>query len=118
VQDRIVALLRIIGRVSNLSLLTIESYSYGYCILDKMVERNWRPGRDVVWVLVGVASYVPRPRDIIGLHYFPYPCQIRTVRCMDPGQVTDLLIPSIYWRMGARKTCYSLIMGSSSFGTD
>jgi hypothetical protein len=27
---------------------------------------------------------------------FPCPCQLRTVRCMDPGQVTDLLIPSIY----------------------
>jgi hypothetical protein len=22
---------------------------------------------------------------------FPCPCQLRTVRCMDPGQVTDLL---------------------------
>jgi hypothetical protein len=22
---------------------------------------------------------------------FPYLCQLRTVRCMDPGQVTDLL---------------------------
>jgi hypothetical protein len=22
---------------------------------------------------------------------FPYPCQLRIVRCMDPGQVTDLL---------------------------
>jgi hypothetical protein len=32
--------------VSNLSLLTIESYSYDYYILDKMVERKWRPGRD------------------------------------------------------------------------
>jgi hypothetical protein len=27
---------------------------------------------------------------------FPCPCQLRTVRCMDPGQVKDLLIPSIY----------------------
>jgi hypothetical protein len=27
---------------------------------------------------------------------FPCPCQLRTVRCVDPGQVTDLLIPSIY----------------------
>jgi hypothetical protein len=22
---------------------------------------------------------------------FPYPCQLRTIRCRDPGQVTDLL---------------------------
>jgi serine protease inhibitor ecotin len=27
--------------VSNLSLLTIESYSYDYYILDKMVKRKW-----------------------------------------------------------------------------
>jgi hypothetical protein len=71
VQDRVVALLRFIGRVSNLSLLTIESYSYYDHILDKMMGRKWRPGRDVVWVLVGVASCVPRPRGITGLHYFP-----------------------------------------------
>jgi hypothetical protein len=71
VQDHVVALLRIIGRVSNMSLLTIGSYSYDYYILDKMVERKWRPGRDVVWVLVGVASCVPRSWGIIGLHYFP-----------------------------------------------
>jgi hypothetical protein len=65
-----VASLRIIGRVSNLSLLTIESYSNDY-ILGKMVERKWRPGRDVVWLLVGVASCVPWSRGIIGLHCFP-----------------------------------------------
>jgi hypothetical protein len=91
VQDRVVALLRFVGRVSNLSLLTIESYSYYYYILDKMMGRKWWPGRDVVWVLVGVASCVPRPRGITGLHYFPCPCQLRTVHCMDPGQVTNLL---------------------------
>jgi hypothetical protein len=27
---------------------------------------------------------------------FPYLYQLRTVHCKDPGQVTDLLIPSIY----------------------
>jgi hypothetical protein len=71
VQDHVVALLRFIGSVSNLSLLTIEGYSYYYYILDKMMERKWRPGRDVVWVLVGVASCVPRPGGITGLHCFP-----------------------------------------------
>jgi hypothetical protein len=71
VQDRVVALLRFIGSVGNLSLLTIGGYSYYYYyILGKMMERKWRPSRDVVWVLVGVASCVPRPRGITGLHYF------------------------------------------------
>jgi hypothetical protein len=62
---------RIIGRVSNLSLLTIGSYSNDDYNLDKRVERKWRPSRDVVWLLVGVASCVPWPWGTIGLHYFP-----------------------------------------------
>jgi hypothetical protein len=45
----------------------------------------------MVWVLVGVTGCVPRPRGITWLHRFPFPCQLRTVRCIDPGQVTDLL---------------------------
>jgi hypothetical protein len=45
----------------------------------------------MVWVLVGVTGCVPRPRDIAWLHCFSCLCRLRTVRCMDPGQVTDLL---------------------------
>jgi hypothetical protein len=45
----------------------------------------------MVWVLVGVIGCVPWPWGIAWLHYFPCPCRLRTVRCMDPGQVTDLL---------------------------
>jgi hypothetical protein len=45
----------------------------------------------MIWVLVGVAGYVPWPRGIAWLHCFPYLCRLRTVRCMDPGQVTNLL---------------------------
>jgi hypothetical protein len=71
VQDRVAALLRVIGSMSNLSLLTIDGYSYYLYILDKMMEKKWWPGRDVVWVLVCVASYVPRPWGITGLHCFP-----------------------------------------------
>jgi hypothetical protein len=41
--------------------------------------------------LVGVTGYVPWPWGIAWLHCFPCPCRLRTVRCMDPGQVTDLL---------------------------
>jgi hypothetical protein len=113
VHDRVVVLLRFIGSVGNLSLLTIGSYSYYYYyyILDKMMERKWRPDRDVVWVLVGVASCVPRPRGTTGLYYFSCPCQLRTVHCMDPGQVTDLLSRAhtcLWEREGLLLSCHGL----------
>jgi hypothetical protein len=117
VQDRVVALLRFDGRVGNLSLLTIGDY-YDHKSHNKMVERKWWPGRDVVWVLVGVIGGVPRPRGIAWLHYFPCPCQLRTVCCIDPGHVTDLLsrAHTCLWERG--RACHSFVMGSGSFWTD
>ena len=52
-------MLRFVGSVSNLSLLTIRDYYYHSH--DKMVKGKWRPGRDGVWVLVGVRGCVLRP---------------------------------------------------------
>jgi hypothetical protein len=48
---------------------------------------------------------------------FPCPCQLRTVRCMDPGQVTDLLSRA-HTCLWERECLYSLVMGSGSFRTD
>jgi hypothetical protein len=73
VQDRIAALLRFAGSVGNLSLLTTGDYYY-HKTKNEMVERNWRPGRDMVWVLVGVTGCVPRPKGITRLHCFPCLC--------------------------------------------
>jgi hypothetical protein len=39
----------------------------------------------------GCNRLYPAATGIAWLHYFPCPCRLRTVRCMDPGQVTDLL---------------------------
>ena len=52
-------MLRIFGSMSNLPLLIIDDYYYHP--YDKMVNGKWRPGRDVVWVLVGVRGCVPWP---------------------------------------------------------
>ena len=52
-------MLRIFGSVSKLPLLTIGDYYYHS--YDKMVKGKWRPGKDMVWVLVGVRGCVPRP---------------------------------------------------------
>jgi hypothetical protein len=57
----------------------------------KWWKSKWWSGRDMVWVLVGITGCVPRPRGIAWLDCFPYSCQLWTVRCMDPGQVTDFL---------------------------
>jgi hypothetical protein len=65
----------------------------------------------MVWVLVGVAGCVLRPRGIAWLHCFSCPCRLRTVRCMDPGQVTDLLSRSytcLWEREGLLLSCHGL----------
>ena len=56
---QVAAMLRFFGSVSNLPLLTIGDYYYHSH--DKMVKEKWRPGKDMVRVLVGVRGCVPRP---------------------------------------------------------
>ena len=56
---RVAAMLRIFGSGSNLPLLTIGDYYYHS--YDKIVKGKWRPGKDMVWVLVGVRGCVPQP---------------------------------------------------------
>ena len=56
---RVAAMLRIFGSVSNLLLLTIGDYYYHSH--NKMVKGKWRPGRDMVWVLVDVRGCILRP---------------------------------------------------------
>jgi hypothetical protein len=67
VQDRVAAMLRFIGSVSNMSLLTIGDYDYSH---NKMMEEKWWPGRDMACVLVGVTSCVLRPWGLAWLHCF------------------------------------------------
>jgi hypothetical protein len=74
VQDRVAALLRFIGSVSSMSLLTIGGY-YLYNSHDKMMEKEM----------------VTRQGYGLGIGGCNRLCRLRTVRCMDPGQVTDLL---------------------------
>jgi hypothetical protein len=102
------ALLRLIGGVGNLSLLTTGDQYY-HKSQNKMVEGKWWSGSDLVWVLVGVTGCVPRPRGIAWLRCFPCPCQSRTVRCMDPSQVTDLLSRAhtfLWERKGLLLSCH------------
>ena len=68
-------MLRIFGSVSNLPLLTIGDYYYHS--YDKMVKGKWRPGRDVVWVLMGVRGCVLRPTGHNLVTLFPLSMSVK-----------------------------------------
>lgn len=72
-----------------------------YYTHDEMVEKKWRPGRELVWVLMGATSYVPRPTGLAWLYCFSCLCQLGLFDTMDGSHVTDLIIPSTYLLMGA-----------------
>jgi hypothetical protein len=64
VQDRVVALFRFIGSVSNLSLLTVDGYYYNSH--DKIMKGKMVTGQGYGMSI----GCVPWPRGIAWLHYF------------------------------------------------
>jgi hypothetical protein len=84
----------------------------------KWWKRKWRPGRDLVWLLVGVAGCVPWPWGIAWLHCFPCPCWLRTVRCTGSPVKSQTYYPEHILAYGSGKACYSLVVGSGSFRTE
>ena len=56
---RVASMLKFFASVRNLPLLTVGDYYY--CSHNKIVKGKWRPGRNMVRVLVGVIGCVPRP---------------------------------------------------------
>jgi ABC-type uncharacterized transport system permease subunit len=90
VQDRIVALLRFIGSVSNLSLLIIGGYYY-YNSYDKMMEKEMVTGQGYGICIGGCNRLCPAAMGLAWLHCFSCLCRLTTVRCLDSGQITDLL---------------------------
>jgi hypothetical protein len=90
VQDRVAALLRFISSGSNLSLLTIGGYYY-YNSHDKMMEKKMVTGQGYGTSIGGCNRLCPAATGQSLVALFSYPCRLRTVRCLDPGQVTDLL---------------------------
>jgi hypothetical protein len=84
----------------------------------KRWKRKWRLGRDMVWLLVGVAGCVPWPRGIACLHYFPSPCQLRTVHCTGFPVKSQTYYPEHILAYRRGKAYCSLVMGSGSFWSD
>jgi hypothetical protein len=72
----------------------------------------------MVWLLVGVAGCVPRPRDIAWLHYFPCPCRLRIVRCTGSPVKSQIYCPEHILAYGSGKALYYLVIGFGSFRTD
>jgi hypothetical protein len=61
----------------------------------------------MVWVLVGVTSFVPRPWGVAWLHCFPCPCRLRTVHCCGWYSGHKFIILSTYLLMGAGSSLLS-----------
>jgi hypothetical protein len=76
--------------VSNLSLLTIDGYYY-YYIHNEMVEKEMVTGQGYGMGIGGCNRLCSAATGQSLVALFPYSCRLRTVCCMDPGQVTDLL---------------------------
>ena len=77
---------------------------------DKMVERKMVTGQRHGWVLVGVKGCVLWPIGHSSIIFFPCLCQLRTGRCISLEASHRSIIPGTYLGIGARKTCFSLIM--------
>ena len=61
-------------------------------------KEKWRPGKDMIWVMVGVRGCVLRPTRHSSVKLFPSLCQLRTGHCIrHRGQVTDLLSQAHTW---------------------
>ena len=114
---RVAAMLRFFGSVSNLPLLTIGDYYY-YHSHDKMVKGKWRPGRDMVRVLVGVRGYVPRPTGHSLVTLFSLSVSIEDRPLLLMVFRSQAYYPEHIFAYGSGKACYALVVGSGSFWTD
>ena len=113
---RVAAMLRFIGSVSNLPLLTIGDYYYHSH--NKMVKEKWRPDRDMVRVLVGVRGCVPRPmgHSLVTLFSLSVSVKDRPLHWILVKSQT--YYPEHILAYGSGKARCSLIVGSGSFRTD
>ena len=102
--------------MSNLPLLTISDYYYHS--YDKIVKGKWRPGRDMVWVLVGVRGYVPWPtgHSLVTLFSLSVSVKDRPLQWILVRSQT--YYPEHILPYGSGKAHCSLIVGSGSFWTD
>ena len=109
-------MLRIFGSVSNLRLLTIHDYYYQP--YDKMAKGKWRPGRDVVRVLVGVRGCVPWPTGHSLVTLFSLSVSVKDRPLHQILVRSQTYYPKHILAYGSGKACCSLVVGFGSFWTD
>ena len=110
---QVAAMLRFFGSVSNLLLLTIGDYYYHSH--DKMVKRKWRPGRDMIWVLVGVIRYVPWPTGHSLVTLFSLSVSVKDRPLLWILVRSQTYYPEHILAYGSGKAHCSLVGGSGSF---
>jgi hypothetical protein len=119
VQDRVAALLRFIGSVSNLSLLTIGGYCY-YNSHDKMMEKEMVTGQGYGMGIGGCNRLCPAAMGHSLVALFSLSMSIIDRSLRGPWSSHRLLIPSTYLLMGAGRlvtflSWVSALSGSSDW---
>ena len=83
-----------------------------------MMKRKWRPGRDRVWVLVGVTGCVPRPTRLSLVTLFSLFMSIKNRPLLWMVVRSQTYYSEHILAYGSGKTHYALVVGSDSFRTD
>ena len=102
--------------MSNLPLFTIGDYYYHSH--DKIVKRKWRPGRDMVRVLVGVIGCVPRSTGHSSVTLFSLPVSVKDRPLLWILVRSQTYYPEHILVYGSGNAHCSLVVGSGSFWTD
>jgi hypothetical protein len=101
VQDHVAALLRFIGSVGNLSLLTTCDYYFYYNSYDKMMEKEMvtrqRYGMGIDWC----SRLCPAATGYSLVALFFLPVSVKDRPLFGPWSSHRLIIPSTYLFMGA-----------------
>jgi hypothetical protein len=117
VQDRIAALLRFIGSVSNLSLLTIGGYDY-YNSHDKLMEGKMVTGQGYGMGFGGCSRLCSAATGHGLVALFSLSMSIKDRPLLWILVRSQTYCPEHILAYGSGKARYSLVVGSHSFQTD
>ena len=86
--------------------------------MTKMVKGKWRPGRDMVWVLVGVRGCVLRPTGHSLVTLFSLFVSVKDRPLLWMVIRSQTYYPEHILAYGSGKARCSLVVGYGSFQTD
>ena len=82
------------------------------------MKRKWRPNKDMVWVLVGVTGWVPRPTGLSLVTLFSLFVSIKDRPLLWMVVRSQTYYSEHILAYGSGKAHCSLVVGSGSFQTD